>query len=185
MKSSIRSMDIDIEKWKVYKWSPTPLGRDACPTHMTSHSPTSHSRELLGTVKDYFKFIVFFFIFRSWDRHHASLTDCYPRTHQSASGCYGMLCRAGLVWCWFFKAAFENLKLIVFKCVFLESFLTCLCHFSSSLFGYPHIQGFFNLVLFFGFSLISLALCARENNYVCPKLTMDSVLNIEQGRWGL
>ncbi|XP_022783288.1 mutS protein homolog 5-like isoform X2 [Stylophora pistillata] len=30
--------------------------------------------------------------------------------------------------------------------------------------------------------LISLAVCARENNYVCPKLTMDSVLNIEQGR---
>ena len=29
---------------------------------MTSHSPTSHSRELLGTVKDYFKFIVFFFL---------------------------------------------------------------------------------------------------------------------------
>ncbi|XP_078354214.1 mutS protein homolog 5-like isoform X2 [Oculina patagonica] len=30
--------------------------------------------------------------------------------------------------------------------------------------------------------LISLALCARENNYVCPQLTTDSVLNIEQGR---
>lgn len=27
---------------------------------MTSHSPTSHSRELLGTVKDYLKFIGFF-----------------------------------------------------------------------------------------------------------------------------
>ncbi|XP_029213276.2 mutS protein homolog 5-like isoform X3 [Acropora millepora] len=30
--------------------------------------------------------------------------------------------------------------------------------------------------------LISLALCARENNYVCPQLTTSSVLNIEQGR---
>lgn len=33
------------------------------------------------------------------------------------------------------------------------------------------------------FSLISLALCARENNYVCPQLTTSSVLNIEQGRY--
>jgi len=30
--------------------------------------------------------------------------------------------------------------------------------------------------------LISLALCARENNYVCPQLTTSSVLSIEQGR---
>ena len=40
---------------------------------------------------------------------------------------------------------------------------------------------FFFLFLVFC-SLISLALCAKENNFVCPQLTTSSVLNIEQGR---
>lgn len=140
---------------------------------------------------------------RPRDSHYASITEYHFNSRSITAGYDGMRCRTRLVSSGFHPfthtcpslvskplqtqknpVPIENDALENDQRTEIEAIA------KSSPYAFPFLFSSFNLqerkpLNFFHdffFSLVSLTICARESNYVCPEITSESILDIKGGR---